>query len=44
MHLDRYFTAPSRVPRPRDRDEAELIDCQIADGERRLSELGSRAE
>ena len=36
---DRYFATPDRAPRPRARSEAELIEWQIAERERRLTEL-----
>lgn len=37
---DRYFAAPNRAPHPRARSEAELIEWQIAERDRRLRELG----
>ena len=36
----RYFAAPDRTPQPRARSEAELIEWQIAERERRLKESG----
>ena len=38
---NRYFATPDRAPHPRGRSEAELIEWQIADRERRLKELGA---
>ncbi|MGA8818683.1 MAG: hypothetical protein WB624_15410 [Xanthobacteraceae bacterium] len=41
---DRYFAPPGRAPHPHARSEAELIEWQIADRERRLEELGVSAD
>ena len=41
---NRYFAPPGRAPHPHARSEAELIEWQIADRERRLKELGVSAD
>jgi len=41
---NRYFAPPGRAPRPHARSEAELIEWEIADRERRLRELGVSAD
>ncbi len=38
---DRYFTTAGGAPQPRAPSEAELIEWQIAERERRLRELGA---
>ena len=41
---DRYFAPPGRAPHPHARSEAELIEWEIAERERRLRELGVGAD
>jgi hypothetical protein len=41
---NRYFAPPGRAPRQHARSEAELIEWEIAERERRLRELGVSAD